>query len=172
MEILIEALIEVFGEIILTALAEVIGAFARKVEANSLLRKGLKFGLKYTILTLTIILITLSLIYRKGFLVVIAVSYMLAILLITFVVSLNRDIWKNKIVRIIIEIVKRIVHYTYPILLIIFGALYLTNTKAKTSLIIISVVTIIIWFSVDMFRVWRYNLNKERKRQKEFNEKE
>ena len=45
MEILIEALIEVFGEIILTALAEVIGAFARKVEANNLLRKGIKLSL-------------------------------------------------------------------------------------------------------------------------------
>lgn len=172
MEILIEALIELFGEIILTALAEVIGTFARKVEANNLLRKGLKLGLKYSILTLTIILITLSLIYKKGFLVIIAVSYMLAILLITLVVSLNRDIWQNRIVRIIIEIIKRIVHYIYPILLIIFGALYLTNTKAKASLIIICVVAIILWFSVDMFRVWRYNLNKERQRKQELKEKE
>lgn len=161
MEIIIEALIEIFGELILTLLAEVIGVFAREVEANSSLKKGLKLGLKYTILTLTIILITLSLIYKKSFLVIIAVSYMLAILLITLVGYLNRDIWKNRIVKIIIEIIRRIAHYAYPILLIIFGALYLTNTKAIICLIIISVAAIVLWFSVDMFRVWRYNLNKK-----------
>ena len=52
MEIIIEALIEIFGELILTLLAEVIGVFAREVEANSSLKKGLKLGLKYTILNI------------------------------------------------------------------------------------------------------------------------
>lgn len=163
MEILIEGLIELFGELILTILAEIVGVFARKVEANSTLRKTLKFGIKYTIFTATTVLITLSLIYRKDFLLVIAVSYMLAILLISIITSLNRDIWQERTIDIIVSVIKRIVHYAYPILLIVFGALYLTNTRAKTSLIIISVIAIIIWFSVDMFRIWRHSLNKQRK---------
>ena len=171
MEIIFEVLFEVLFEIILTLLGKVLEAFAIKVESNSLLRKALKFVFKYTVLTLTIVLITLSLIHRKGFLVIIAVSYMFAILLISMISSLNKDVWKIKKFYIIIEILRRIVHYAYPILLIVFGAIYLTNSKAKTSIIVISVIGIIAWFSIDMFRIWRKDLYKKRKKFEELKEK-
>ncbi len=171
MEIIFEVLFEVLLEIILTLLGKVLEAFAIKVESNSLLRKTLKFGFKYTVLGLTVILITLSLIHRKGFLVIIAVSYMLAILLISMIASLNKDVWKNKRIYILIEIFRRIVHYTYPILLIVFGSIYLTNSKARNSIIIISVIGIIAWFSIDMFRIWRKDLYKKRKKFEESKEK-
>jgi hypothetical protein len=56
-------------------------------------------------------------------------------------------------------------------LLIVFGSIYLTNSKARNSIIIISVIGIIAWFSIDMFRIWRKDLYKKRKKFEESKEK-
>lgn len=160
MEFLIELLIEIFGELFMTLIAEGIGAFARRADSDDNLRKGLRYGLTYSILGLTILLITLSLIYSKTFLVIIAVSYLLIILLITLFKWLNADLWESRKVKITMEIVKRIIHYAYPILLIVLGSIYLTDLEAILALDLISSIAIIAWFSVDMFKLWRYNKNK------------
>ena len=50
MEFLIELLIEIFGELFMTLIAEGIGAFARRVDSDDKLRKGLIYGFTYSIL--------------------------------------------------------------------------------------------------------------------------
>ena len=157
MEIILELIIEVFGELIITILAEVIGSLVKVIDGDEKLKRRLKFIFTYSILGLTILLITMSLIYSKTFLTTIAISYMLLSLLITLAKRLNEDRFLNKAFNITISVFKRIVNYSYPILLIIFSSIYLENTKALVSIIVLSAFAIISWFSIDMYKIWKYS---------------
>lgn len=155
-EILFEILAEFFGVII----SEIVSATVHYIDARSKVKKIIKYIINYSILGLSILLITLSLIYNKKLFVLIAVSYLLIVVLLNLFNSLNKDIFKKKSIRIFIDIFKRIIHYAYPIILIVCGSIFLVDRKAKASIIILSVLAIIVWFSIDMYKVWKYNLRK------------
>ena len=155
MEFLIELFLEIFVELFVTLIANAIGAFVIAVDADPKLKRTLKYIFSYSILILTILLIVMSLIHSKKSLVFIAISYMLLVLLLRFIKRFNDDKLKNKVVNILISIFRRIVHYSYPILLIVFSALFVKDTTALTTIIIISSVAIILWFSVDMYKLWK-----------------
>jgi hypothetical protein len=157
MEFLIELLIEVFGEIILTIFAEGIASLVHVIDGDPKLKRNLKLIFTYSILLLTIFLIVMSLMYSKTFLTIIAISYMLLTLIVVLIKRINKDKIKSKLVDIFISIFKRLIRYGYPIVLIVFSSLYITNAKALVSIIIISVVAIILWFSIDMYKVWSRN---------------
>ena len=160
MEVLIEFLIEVFGELILTIIAEAIGAFVRTVDKDRKLKRILKYTFTYSILGLTILLIVTSLIYAKKFLTIIALSYMLSNLLVRLFKRLNEDRLDNKVVSIVLSILRRLFNYAYPVLLIVFSAIYLTDVRAITTIIIFSSIAIILWFSIDMYKIWKRQQNK------------
>ena len=89
---------------------------------------------------------------------------MLLSLLITLAKRLNEDRFTSKAFGITISVVKRIVNYSYPIFLIVFSSIYLENTKAIVSIIILSVIAFILWFSIDMYKIWKYEqIKTERK---------
>ena len=155
MELLVELLIEIFGELILTLIANAIGAFVVAVDADPKLKRTLKTIFTYSILILTILLIVMSLIHSKKSLVVIAISYMLLVLLLRILKRFNDDKLQNKVISILISIFRRIVNYSYPILLIVFSALFVKDTSALTTIIITSSIAIILWFSVDMYKLWK-----------------
>lgn len=157
MEIILELIIEVFGELIITILAEVIGSLVKVIDGDEKLKRRLKFIFTYSILGLTILLITMSLIYSKTFLTTIAISYMLLSLLITLAKRLNEDRFDNRAFAITISVFKRVVSYSYPILLIVFSSIYLENVKVLVAIIILSVVAFILWFSIDMYKIWKYS---------------
>ena len=160
MEVLIEILIEVFGEIILTILAEAIAEFVRTVDKDRKLKRILKYTFIYSVLGLTILLIVTSLIYAKKFLTIIALSYMLSNLLVRLFKRLNEDRLDNKAVSIVLSILRRLFNYAYPVLLIVFSAIYLTDVAAITTIIIFSSIAIILWFSIDMYKIWKRQQNK------------
>lgn len=155
MEFLIEFIIEVFGELILTLIANIIGAFVVAVDGDPKLKRTLKTIFTYSILILTIILIVLSLIHSKKALVIIAISYMLLVLLLRIIKRSNDDKIKSKLISILVSIFRRIIHYSYPILLIIFGAIYVKDATALTYIIVASSIAIVLWFSVDMYKLWK-----------------
>ena len=155
MEFLIEALIEIFGELILTLIANAIGAFVIHVDGDPKLKRILKTIFTYSILILTTLLIVMSLIYSKKALTIIAISYMLLVLILRIIKRSNDDKIKSKLISILVSIFRRIVHYSYPVLLIIFGALYVKDAAALTTIIILSSIAIILWFSVDMYKLWK-----------------
>ena len=162
MDFLVELIIEIFAEVIITGIAQAIGALVVVIDGDAKLKATLKLIFTYSILSLTILLITLSLIYSKTFLTVIAVSYMLLTLIIRLIKRLNLDKFHSKFIDILISIFKRIIRYSYPILLIIFSSINLTHTPALVSIIIISSLAIILWFSIDMYKIWKISKNKEK----------
>lgn len=157
MELIFEIIVEVFGEIILTAIAELIGAIVRVIDKDEKKKRIIKYIVTYFILGSTIVLITLSMMYSKTFLATIAISYMLLSLLITLAKRINKDKFNSNIFSIIINIIKRIINYSYPILLIVISSIYLDNQKALIAIISLSIITIIILFSIDMYKIWKNN---------------
>lgn len=155
MEFLIEFIIEVFGELIITLIANAIGSFVVHVDGDPKLKRILKYIFSYSILSLSIFLIIMSLMYSKNVLAVVAISYMLLVLLFRITKRFNDDKFKSKVINILIGIFRRIVNYSYPVLLIIFGAIYVKDSIALTTIIISSSVAIILWFSIDMYKVWK-----------------
>lgn len=152
-----EIIVEVFGEIILTAIAKLIGAIVRVIDKDEKKKRIIKYIVTYFILGSTIVLITLSMMYSKTFLATIAISYMLLSLLITLAKRINKDKFNSNIFSIIINIIKRIINYSYPILLIVISSIYLDNQKALIAIISLSIITIIILFSIDMYKIWKNN---------------
>ena len=59
MEMILEIIIEVFGEAILTIIAEAIGTFVNVIDQDKRKKKIIKYIITYLILGLTILLITL-----------------------------------------------------------------------------------------------------------------
>ena len=108
MEFLIEFIIEVFGELILTLIANIIGAFVVAVDGDPKLKRTLKTIFTYSILILTILLIVLSLIHSKKALVIIAISYMLLVLLLRIIKRSNDDKFKSKVISILISIFRTV----------------------------------------------------------------
>ena len=157
MEFIVEFIIEVFGELILTLIAEAIGCFVNVIDKDKRKKRIIKYIITYLILGLTILLITLSLIYSKKVLVIIAVSYMLLSLLFTLIKRMNKDRFNIKFLPIILSILKRVVNYSYPVILIIFGVITLDNSKALTSIIILSIIGFIIFLSIDIYKIWKNN---------------
>ena len=157
MEIILEIIIEVFGEAILTIIAEAIGAFVNVIDQDKRKKKIIKYIITYLILGLTILLITLSLIFSKKVLAIIAISYMLLSLLFTLIKRINKDRFNNKVLSLIISILKRIVNYSYPVILIVFGVITLDNNKALISIIVLSIIGFIIFLSIDLYKIWKHD---------------
>ena len=80
---------------------------------------------------------------------------MLSILIIRLIKRINVDKLHIKLIDILISILKRIIHYGNPIVLIVYSSIYLTNTSALVSIIVISSIAIIVWFSIDMYKIWK-----------------
>lgn len=157
MEIILEIIIEVFGEAILTIIAEAILAFVNVIDQDKRKKKIIKYIITYLILGLTILLITLSLIFSKKVLAIIAISYMLLSLLFTLIKRVNKDRFNNKVLSLIISILKRVVNYSYPIILIVFGVITLDNNKALISIIVLSIIGFIIFLSIDLYKIWKHD---------------
>lgn len=155
MEFLIELLFEIFGELIITLIGEGIGTLAITIDGDSKLKRRLKMIFTYSILSLTILLIVMSLIYSKTFLTIIATSYMLVILIIRLFRRLNMDNYNNKGINIFLNILRRIVRYGYHIVLMVFSAIYLTNKTALIWIIVLSSISLLIWISIDIFKAWK-----------------
>lgn len=153
-ELIIRLFFEIFGEIILTGLAKIIGLFFKKVDTDNLFRKRLKFVLTYLFLGLVMTLVVTSLIYSTRFLVTISLSYLLFQLIVTLLEVINKDRSGHPLMM-FIKVLKKISHYAYPILLIVFSAVYLDNPNALIVVIIMSSVCLIVWFTIDINRLIR-----------------
>lgn len=169
MEVLIEVLLQIFfeafGEIILTALVKMIGLFYIKIDTDNLLRRRLKFVLTYVFIGLITILLMSSLLNSTRFLIVISLSYMIFQIIVTLLQIINQDQKSHPLMK-FIYILRKISHYAYPILLIVFSSVYLDNVGLLTSIIIISSLTLVVWFMIDMYRVWKWQILKVKSKHK------
>lgn len=147
-ELFLELFINIFGEI----LAEIITRFVNKVEADSKLKNRIKMIVSFTFFGLSILLLIIALIYKKTFLITLTLSYLLILLISNLFKFTNKNIWKKNSITLIINWIRRITHYGFTITLIVTGSLFLTNTDAKVWLITLSVIAIIIYLIIDIYK--------------------
>ncbi|MBN3490144.1 hypothetical protein JV173_01320 [Acholeplasma equirhinis] len=160
MSFILEAIIEIFGELIfqllVTVISKVVAVVFKKVDTNQMLRRGLKFTFVYVFFGLVIALLVGSMIYSTNFLIVISLSYLVYQAVLSLLQIINKDRPKHPL-NITIRIFKTIGHYVYPILLIVFSAIWIQNEDGKSTIIVLSSIAIFVWFMIDMYRLWRYN---------------
>ena len=156
MEGLIEALIEVFGEVILEILGSVIGNFVKVIDTDRKVKKAVKYIIAFIFFGASITLLTLSLIYKKSLLVILTVSYMLIMLILHLLKFTNKNIINNKKMMLAINWIKRIMHYAFPIVLIIFGRLSLESKESRGWLIGCSIAAMVILLCIDIYRLVKY----------------
>lgn len=150
-EILLEFIFEVFGEVIFTA----IGAFFDKAETDRETLKKTKIVI-YSILAAGLItLLTISLIYKKGIMSIVVVSYLFLVTLVYYL----RFFFKEIVVRprVIPYIVwpLRILKYVFMASLIVMANIFLTDPTAKGWLIAGAIIGIVIYVCIDIFRIRR-----------------
>lgn len=153
MEALVEILLEAFLEVFFELLGAAITAFVNYLDTNSKVRTKLKNVLTFIFYGLCILLVTLSLIHKKSFLVIITLSYILVFILLQLLKYINNNIFNKKFLDIIYISIKKIINYAFPILLIVFGSLYLTHKTAKIWLIVMSSLTILVFMCMDGYRL-------------------
>lgn len=156
MEFIIQMIIEVFGELILTLVAKLFEVIAIEVTLHSKLKNKLKNIFSFLMVFVTTILIILSFIHTKNFLVVIALSYSLLQLSYMIVNLVTKKDKRFLITNKILFVIKKISHYAYPIVLIVFGSIYLTNEAAIIWLNVISSIGLFLVITLDIYRIWRY----------------
>lgn len=161
---LLEVLFEAFGEIIINAIASLIGIFAKKVEDDSVLRNRIKYTIAFIIFGLSILLLVMSLIFGKGFLASIVIVYMIVVLVINIFKYINKNIWNNSKAKIAISWVKRVVHYAFPIVLIVTGSIFLTHKDAIIWLDVLSGVALFVYLCIDIYRLSRFIERKKKEK--------
>lgn len=164
MEFLIELIAEIILEVFFEGIAALISAFVNYLDRNKKVRRKLTNVLTIIFYGLCILLVTLSIIHKKSFLVLITLGYILIFIIIQLLKYLNKNIFNKKYLDIIYIIIKKMINYALPILLIVFGSMYLTDIKAKVWLIILSSLTIFIFMCIDIYRLNRYLKIKKRKK--------
>ena len=151
-ELLLEIFIEVFGQIIFEALSGVFANFASYIQANTKAKKILKYSIAVIIFTATLVLLILALCFKKTLYVELVISYFIALLVTYILKFISKNVWKNRKFEKTVTWVNRGIHYTFPVILIIFASIYVN--KATPVIIGISIFVLVIYFFIYIYRVF------------------
>ena len=156
LEIILELIFEVFGE----ALFVLLGKVFEKIGASEKAIKIIKIVIYSTIAIALLVLLVFSLIYKKGILVILVISYLVLLLgayylIFIFNVVLARPEGSN-----VIRWIVRVSRYLFMIAFIVVANIELVDPVAKTILVMGSVLGLIIYYCIDYYRIGRYKKTK------------
>lgn len=97
-------------------------------------------------------------IYSKTFLVIISLSYMLFQIIVSLLHIINADRLNDPFMK-TIRVLRKLSHYIYPLVLIIFGTIYLDDAVLLEVIIDISSIALVAWTIIDIYRLWRRQKN-------------
>lgn len=156
MEALFEILFEIFGELILHIIGYVVGGFFDYLNANSKVKKIVKSCVGFTFFGLILLVLILSLIYQKTALLIVTIVYFIIVTILNLLKFTNKNNFNNKGLNKTINVIKHILHYSFPIVLIAFGAISLEKVSSRAWLISLSIVAMVIRFAIDLYKLDRY----------------
>ena len=151
LELLFEIIFEVFGELIVL----LIGKMFDFVSSDKRALKITKIVVYSILSVLLLLLLTVSILYKKNVLSIMAIAYLIFLLLTYYVIFICKEN-DYKILQRIIRIIVIIFRYAFTISLIVVGGIYLIDPTAKTLLIIGSSIAILIYFFIDCYRIYRH----------------
>lgn len=156
MEVLLEIIIEVFGELLMHLFVVGVDKVFDHISENKKALKITKIAI-YSILSIAlIVLLTISLMYKKSVIAIAVISYLVFLAFAYYLIFFFKEIYKplgGTIVRWIV----RVVRYLFSSLLIVLACIYLQDQTAKTLLIVGSSVSIVIYIFIDIFRFHRWS---------------
>lgn len=154
--VILELFFEIFFQLFVEIASSIVSKFVTKVDDDPKFKNRIKLSISFTFFGLSILLLILALVFKKTLLVTLTLSYILILLVSNLFKFINKNIWKKNFVEIIIGWVRRIVHYGFSITLIITGSMFLTSQTAKIWLIVLSVIAIIVYFVIDIYKLNRF----------------
>lgn len=163
LELIIEIVIEVFGELILNVLSVVVGGLAHRLDKDHVSRKKIKISLGIIFFGLTITLLLYSIFSKKNIYTFTVLVYMLLITIFSAVKFINDAIFNNKIINGLVIWNKRIIHIVFPMVVIVFSFIFMDVSKPSTIwIMVLSTIVLFIYICVYIFMFWRYKKNKKK----------
>ena len=104
---------------------------------------------------LILLVLILSLIYQKTALLIATIVYFIIVTILNLLKFTNKNNFNNKELNKTINVIKHILHYTFPIVLIVFGAISLEKVSSRAWLISLSVLAIIIRFIISSINTYK-----------------
>lgn len=160
MEELLSALFEFLFEFLLEIFMEggsaLLNHFFDDLERDPLIRKRIKYGIGFTFFCLSILVLILSLIFKQDLIATIILIYLLCLVLYHMLMFINKNIWEKKYINIILNWFKRIVKYSFLIILICVGNLILDSGSAIAWLNTLSIIFIIIYLAIDIYKLRKF----------------
>lgn len=164
MEILVELLIELFGElflnIIFSILAKLFSTLFNIYKTNSKTKRIIKYILLYTFFGLVILLLTYSIVTNKNLLSKLILGYLIVILLINYIEFTSRNLLDHKYKR-TLYFTKKALHYAFSIT-VLFVSIFTPFGKYKALIITLSILSIICFLILDIFRLRKIKLDKNK----------
>lgn len=154
--IVFEIVIELFVHLFAGIASSIISSFVTRVEDDPKFKNRIKMIVSFVFFGLSILLLILALVYKKTFLATFTLSYLFTLIILNLFKFINKNILKKGFVDIIISWIRRIAHYGFPITLIIIGPSFLTSKAADVWLIVLSVIAIIVYLVIDIYKVHRF----------------
>lgn len=155
MEIVIELILEVFGELLIEVFMLIVGAIFKDVYYDPKKLKITKIVIYSSLAVLLITLLVISLCYKKGLFIILSLSYMIFIALAYYLIFVFRNIFKRPKIEIGVRRTVQILKYGFCITLIVLGSIFLTNQSAKVALIVFASISLIVFIFIDAFRLFR-----------------
>lgn len=154
-ELILEIVFELFGEIILEFGSALFAHFSSYFNTNTRAKRILKYSIAGIVFSATLILLILALIYKKTIYVGIVTGYFL-LLLVTYILKfINKNICKNTKFDKTITWINRSIHYAFPVVLIVLASLNIN--KATPVIIILSSITLIVYLCINIYRLQNMN---------------
>lgn len=160
MEILIELLVELFGELffqlIFTVFAKLFSKLFKVYESNSKEKRIIKYVLVYSFFTLVLGLLVYSIVINEGLLVKLIIGYFIALILISYIEYSNSNILNNRFKKLLFYL-RTVLHYVFSFA-VLFITIFNDTSKFKELIISLSIVSIVVIFTIDMFRLRKRRL--------------
>ena len=155
MEILFEALLEIFGEVICAAVGTAFCSLSDKYMISTKTRRLVRLIIGTLILIGVIAVTIYGLVIKKGPLIIASLLYILSIIIVRGVLFFNGKNGK-KWIDTLFKWIARILHYGFAITIIVLTAKFVDRPVATPLIIGLSIAAIIILFCVDLhrLRVW------------------
>ncbi|MDE6584515.1 MAG: hypothetical protein K2K15_03845 [Anaeroplasmataceae bacterium] len=155
MEALIEILLEIFGEIFLEGFVYLIGWILSKIVYDEKKKRIVKYGISFAVFACSIALLIYAVITKKTRYVQIVLIYFLVLVLFYIANFTNQNILHRKKLEPALLWGKRIIHYSFPITLILFAHFY--PSEASIAIISVSSVGLFIYLCINLCRIfYRY----------------
>lgn len=153
MEIVIEAIIEIFGELIITGIVAVFAALYRVYESESRLKKAIKNIGAFLLFGLVLGLLIYALFTKTGLYITIILGYLIIISLIKIASFAAHNFSSTKPYK-YLAVISSLTNYGFGSVIIYFAGLG-GVTKGEIMIIILAALGLFVFIILDVFRLVR-----------------